>query len=86
MNRLGLEVLCVFGLPPVEFIELAASLGCGGISLTANTLQYQNPSIGRYSYASTAIMRRPTLGSSPITQSSHVGRLPPSTRAGRQSN
>jgi len=32
MNRLGIELLTVFGLPPVEFIELASELGCGHIS------------------------------------------------------
>jgi sugar phosphate isomerase/epimerase len=28
MDRIGIERLCVFGLPPVEFVELAAGLGC----------------------------------------------------------
>jgi sugar phosphate isomerase/epimerase len=32
MNRLGIELLSVFGMPPVEFIELAARLGCRFIS------------------------------------------------------
>ncbi|MEZ0053484.1 sugar phosphate isomerase/epimerase [Mycobacterium sp. MAA66] len=33
MDRLGIEALSVFGLPPVEFIELAADLGCHHITL-----------------------------------------------------
>jgi len=33
MDRLGIEVLCVFGMPPVAFVEFAADLGCRHISL-----------------------------------------------------
>ncbi len=33
MRRLGIEQLSVFGLPPVQFVNLAADLGCGSISL-----------------------------------------------------
>ena len=32
MDRLGVEFLSVFGLPPVEFVNLAADLGCHYIS------------------------------------------------------
>jgi sugar phosphate isomerase/epimerase len=32
MNRLGLETLSAFGLPPVEYISLAADLGCANVS------------------------------------------------------
>lgn len=32
MRRLGLDLQTVFGMPPVEHIALAASLGCGHIS------------------------------------------------------
>jgi len=32
MDRLGIELLSVFGMPPVEFIGLAADLGCQYIS------------------------------------------------------
>jgi hypothetical protein len=31
-ERLGIEFLSVFGLPPVEFVNLAADLGCRYIS------------------------------------------------------
>jgi sugar phosphate isomerase/epimerase len=32
MDRLGIELLSVFGMPPVEFVNLAADLGCQYIS------------------------------------------------------
>jgi sugar phosphate isomerase/epimerase len=32
-DRLGIDFISVFGLPPVEFVNLAADLGCGFISL-----------------------------------------------------
>lgn len=32
MNRLGIETLSAFGLPPVAYVELAADLGCANIS------------------------------------------------------
>ena len=28
MDRLGIEMLCVFGMPPVEYVHLVADLGC----------------------------------------------------------
>jgi len=31
-DRVGIEFLSVFGLPPVEFVELVADLGCGYLS------------------------------------------------------
>lgn len=33
MERLAIEFICVFGMPPVEFIELAAKLECPRIGL-----------------------------------------------------
>jgi sugar phosphate isomerase/epimerase len=32
MNRLGIESLSVFGMPPVDYVNLAADLGCAHIS------------------------------------------------------
>lgn len=45
MERLGIELLSVFGMPPVEFVSLAADLGCryissGLASNPANPLAY----------------------------------------------
>ncbi|CAN7550589.1 TIM barrel protein [Phenylobacterium sp. LjRoot219] len=33
MHALGIERLCVFGMPPVEFVRLAADLGCDGVGI-----------------------------------------------------
>jgi sugar phosphate isomerase/epimerase len=41
-RRLGIEQLSVFGLPPVEFVNLAADLGCNCISLGLTSFGY-NP-------------------------------------------
>lgn len=35
MDRLAIEFICVFGMPPIEFIELAARLDCRQIGLAA---------------------------------------------------
>lgn len=43
MDRLGIERLCVFGMPPVEFVELAAGLGCGFIGIGLTPMRYYNP-------------------------------------------
>lgn len=44
MERLGIDCLSVFGLPPVQFVELAARLGCGfvtfGVPVTFNPESY----------------------------------------------
>ena len=47
MDRLGIEMLSVFGMPPIEFVHLTADLGCryittGMVGFTpVNTLGYQ---------------------------------------------
>jgi sugar phosphate isomerase/epimerase len=43
MDRLGIERLCVFGMPPVPFIALAADLGCRHIGTGLTPLQAYNP-------------------------------------------
>jgi sugar phosphate isomerase/epimerase len=42
MDRIGIEQLTVFGLPPVQFVELAADLDCRYISITLSPPPY-NP-------------------------------------------
>jgi sugar phosphate isomerase/epimerase len=42
LRRLGIEQLSVFGLPPVDFINLAADLGCESISTGLTGIGY-NP-------------------------------------------
>lgn len=57
MNELGIERLCVFGMPPVPFVALAAELGCSciGIGLTAS--RYFNP----HGYPDWSLRDDPTL-------------------------
>ena len=43
MERLGIELLSVFGLPPVEHVELAADLGCRHISSGLTSFPYDPP-------------------------------------------
>ena len=43
MDRLGVERLCVFGMPPVEFVSLAADLGCGFVGIGLTPMRYYNP-------------------------------------------
>jgi sugar phosphate isomerase/epimerase len=41
--KIGIERLCVFGMPPVAFIELAADLECHYIGLGLEAMRYYNP-------------------------------------------
>ncbi|MBW8783120.1 MAG: TIM barrel protein [Novosphingobium sp.] len=43
MNELGIERLCVFDLPPVEFVELVADLGCPCIGIALTPMRHYNP-------------------------------------------
>jgi len=43
MNELGIERLCGFGMPPVEFAALAADLGCDCIGIGLTPMQGFNP-------------------------------------------
>ena len=43
MNRLGIERLSVFGMPPVEFVTMAADLGCGYIGIGLAPMMNFNP-------------------------------------------
>lgn len=43
MNRIGIERLCVFGMPPVEFVELAAGLECDAIGIGLTAMRGCNP-------------------------------------------
>ncbi|MDE2597434.1 MAG: sugar phosphate isomerase/epimerase [Sphingomonadales bacterium] len=38
MDRIGIEFISVFGLPPVDFVELAAGLGCGWIGFAPSPI------------------------------------------------
>jgi hypothetical protein len=47
MDRIGIEMLSVFGMPPIEFVHLTADLGCRYITTgmvgfaPVKTLRYQ---------------------------------------------
>ncbi|MFT3964767.1 MAG: sugar phosphate isomerase/epimerase family protein [Sphingobium sp.] len=43
MIELGIERLCVFGMPPVPFVELAADLGCACIGIGLKAMRHYNP-------------------------------------------
>jgi hypothetical protein len=51
LDRLGIEMLSVFGMPPIEFVHLTADLGCRYITTgmvgfaPVNTLRYQRFSL-----------------------------------------
>lgn len=62
MNALGIERLCVFGMPPVEFVELAADLGCDAVGLGLAPTQDYNPhSYPAWSLRDDARLRRDVL-------------------------
>jgi sugar phosphate isomerase/epimerase len=42
-GNVGIERLCVFGMPPLAFIELAASLDCRYIGIGLEAMRYYNP-------------------------------------------
>lgn len=60
MDRLGVEFLSVFGLPPVEFVNLAADLGCHYIStgLRPGPAPFDPPPYPPFSLADDPVLRR----------------------------
>ena len=57
MNRIGIERLCVFGMPPVEMVTLAADLGCSFIGIGLTPMRYYNP----HDYPDWSLKRDPAL-------------------------
>jgi sugar phosphate isomerase/epimerase len=43
VNTLGVERLCLFGMPPVEHVRLAAGLGCGAVGIGFTPVGGYNP-------------------------------------------
>jgi sugar phosphate isomerase/epimerase len=43
MNTIGIERLCLFGMPPVEHVALAAYLGCACVGIGLTAMRYYNP-------------------------------------------
>jgi sugar phosphate isomerase/epimerase len=58
LNRLGIESISVFGLPPVEFVNLAADLGCAHISATLTPIDINPHGYPRWSLREDPVLRR----------------------------
>jgi sugar phosphate isomerase/epimerase len=58
MNRLGIESISVFGLPPVEFVNLAADLGCAHISATLTPIDINPHGYPKWSLREDPALRR----------------------------
>ena len=61
MNRLGVEILSVFGLPPPQYVNLAADLGCANISIGLRPIDYNPHGYPKYSLTDDAALRRETI-------------------------
>jgi sugar phosphate isomerase/epimerase len=57
-GQLGIEHQTVFGLPPVEFVNLAADLGCGYIAIALSGGPYNPHGYEPYSLRDNAALRR----------------------------
>ena len=60
-HPLGIEFISVFGLPPVEFVHLAADLGCRHISTALIALQLESLGYPPFSLKDDAALRRELL-------------------------
>jgi sugar phosphate isomerase/epimerase len=58
MNRLGIETISVFGLPPVEYVNLAADLGCAHISMALFPIDINPHGYVPYNLKGDAALRR----------------------------
>jgi sugar phosphate isomerase/epimerase len=58
MTSLAIERLCVFGLPPVQFVNLAAELGCRYISTSLAPMPYNPHGYPKWSLRDDPVMRR----------------------------
>ena len=61
MARLGIEACSVFGLPPVEYVNLAADLGCRHISTGLTAFSYNPHGYPAFSLRDDAGLRRETI-------------------------
>src|SRR5262245_5746935 len=57
VERLGIELLSVFGLPPVQFVNLAADLGCRYISSGLSAGPYNPHGYPSFSLRDDAVLR-----------------------------
>lgn len=58
MGNLGIECLSVFSLPPVQFVNLAADVGCQHISCGLNPMPYNPHRYPLWSLRDDAVLRR----------------------------
>jgi sugar phosphate isomerase/epimerase len=58
MDTLGIERLCVFGMPPVEFVHLAADLNCRYIAIALTPTTYNPHGYPLWSLRDDAKLRR----------------------------
>jgi sugar phosphate isomerase/epimerase len=60
MHRLGIELLSVFSMPPVDYVTLAADLGCNCISLGLTNSDYNPHGYVPFSLRDDLALRRET--------------------------
>ena len=61
MHDLGIEFISVVGLPPVEFVHLAADLGCRHISTSLTGARLESPGYPEFSLSDDARLRQDLL-------------------------
>jgi sugar phosphate isomerase/epimerase len=58
---MGIEFISVFGLPPVEFVNLAADLGCPHIGMALDPIDFNPQGYPRWSLRNDPALRRATV-------------------------
>jgi len=58
MNRLGIETISAFGLPPVEYVNLASDLGCAHISTGLTSIDINPHGYAPFNLKADAALRR----------------------------
>jgi sugar phosphate isomerase/epimerase len=58
MKALGIELMCVFGMPPIPYIELVAELDCRYITAVLEPLAYNPYNFPKYSLRTDPALRR----------------------------
>ena len=57
-NRLGIETISAFGMPPVEYVNLAADLGCAHISTGLYPIYINPHGYASFNLREDAVLRR----------------------------
>jgi sugar phosphate isomerase/epimerase len=58
MHPLGIEFISVFGLPPVDYVNLAADLGCAHVSTALDPIDYNPQGYSGWSLRTDKALRR----------------------------